>query len=160
MAEMISGKVSSSIKNVPRLSESANILSSAECVFVAGYGADYALACEATDKLRSVARINASAYELGELDCTPFANDTVVLAVLTNPEFVHIATRYLRRIKSLGARVVIYTTETIEEVIDDFDFIYSVNDSVALFNHLPCITAIYKTAIIVAQEKKEIKDAG
>lgn len=164
MAEMLPGKLSSAIKPTPAFDAAASMLSQAENVFVTGLGADWALSLEGADKLRAIAKINASALCVSELvlKCPPLLDDSLVLALITNKELLQKALYSLRRAKSLGAKIIIITTENIEEEIKDFDKIISFNDSIPLFNPLTCIAGLYKIAIIADEIKNrsDIEIAG
>lgn len=164
MAEMLPGKVSSAIKPSPLFDNAAGVLSQAENVFVTGLGADYALSLEGADKLRKIAKINASAYCVSELvqKCPTVLNGSQVIAFITNKELLHKALYSLRRAKALGAEILIITTENIEEEIHDFNNIISFNDSIPLFNPPACIAGLYKIAIIADEikNKPDIEIAG
>lgn len=164
MAEMLPGKISSAIKPSPAIEKAAGMLSQTENVFVTGLGADYALSLEGADKLRKIAKVNASAYCVSELvqKCTSILDGSLVIAFITNKELLHKALYSLRRAKALGAKIIIITTENIEEEINDFESIISFNDSVPLLNPPACIAGLYKIAIIADEikNKTEIEIAG
>ncbi|MBE6719325.1 MAG: SIS domain-containing protein, partial [Ruminococcaceae bacterium] len=67
MTEMLSGKIATAIKNSTAVSTAATIIDSAQYVFAAGTGLDYAASLEAADKIREVAGINCTAMPLSEL---------------------------------------------------------------------------------------------
>lgn len=152
MAEMLPGKISASVKNTPLLEKAANKILCSKNVFVAGLGADWALSYEAAQKLREISRINAGAYCISELINTASClldSSSLIVALITNKELMQKSLRYLRYAKTTGAKIIIVTTANIEEEITDFDNIISFNDSVPIFNALPCITGIYKLAVII-----------
>lgn len=159
MAEMLSGKVSSAIKPSPSLEMLASSLTNSENVFISGLGADYPLSLEGADKLRLIAKINATAYPLGELisKCSSLLDNSLVVAPITNKELMQKSLYTLRRAKSMGANVIIITTQSIEEEITDFDKVISFNDSIPIFNILPCTATMYKVAI-TAEEIKSTPD--
>lgn len=157
MAEMLSGKVFSSVKSSIAFESIADILSTCRSVYVTGLGADYALTLEGAQKLQQVSSIEAIAYPVCRLSQIPadMLNDKVVLALITNKEFLQKSLYDLRRIKNLGARVMIITTSNIEEEIKDFESILAFNDSIPLFNPLTCICSIYKIAVLVEEIKSK-----
>ncbi len=152
MAEMLPGKISTSVKNTPLLEKAANKILCSKNVYVTGLGADWALSYEAAQKLREISRINANAFCCSELINTASClldSSSLVIAIITNKELMQKSLRYLRYVKTSGAKLIIVTTANIEEEISDFDNIISFNDSVPIFNVLPCITGIYKLAVII-----------
>jgi glucosamine--fructose-6-phosphate aminotransferase (isomerizing) len=157
MAELLSGKVSSAIKPSPLFEKVAYAIADSDNVFVTGLGADYSLSLEGADKLRSIAKVNASSFCTSELveKCHSILNGSLVLALLTNKDLLQQSLYNLRRAKSLGANVIIITTQNIEEEVSDFENIISFNDSIPLFNVLPCIAGIYKIAIITDEIKNK-----
>ena len=157
MAEMLPGKISAAIKNIPLLESTALDLMRAEKIFVTGLGADAALAQEAAKKIRDIAKRNAAVLPCGELaeETEDFISGALVLALMTNKELLQPALHPLRRLQSLGARVVILTTSNMEEEIGDFKNIIAFNDSIPLFNPLPCIAGIYKIAVLADEMKNQ-----
>lgn len=158
MAQMLFGKISSSVKSSPKAEKTARDILEADYVFCTGLGIDCALAEEAALKLRRIAGINASSYGVGELlmSATPLLSKSIVIAFITNPDAMEKALRRLREIKSTGARVFIITCADSEDGPADFDNVISWADSVPVFNPLPCISGLYKIAITAA----EIKNRG
>lgn len=164
MAEMLSGKVSSVVKPSPTFELLANDLIKYSNIFITGLGADYAISLEASDKLRTIAKLNSTAYPLGEIEqkCTPILADSYIIAMITNKELLQKSLIKLRRLKSIGAKITIITTQSIEEEINDFNNIIEFNDSIPIFNTLPCVTAVYKLAVTIDEikNKPDIDIAG
>ncbi len=156
IAEMLPGKISSAIKPSQSLSELSGILSESKKIILTGLCADFALSCEAAEKLRSISSANALALSLSELEneSAEYLKDSSVIAFITSPETAHKALCCLRRLRTLGAAVTIITSANIEEEINDFEEIVSFADSIPLFNWISAIACIYKAAADTAEEKE------
>lgn len=155
MLESLSGKVTSSVKSSPQLDLASSIIKSAHRIVTTGFLGDYALALEASSRLRSIAQISSSACQLDELENT-FARGiegALVIAFVSDDRWLQDNLFYLRRARSLGANVLIFTATNIEEEIKDFDSIVSINDSIPVLNPVPIISAFYKTAIILSDDE-------
>lgn len=161
MAESLSGKVSSSVKSSPQLKLGADMLCGASRVVTTGFLGDNALGMEAGYRLRSILGIDSINCQLDMVESTLGAEmrNTLVLAFISDNRYLPAVLRYLRRLRSIGARVMIYTATNIEDEMTDFDYIISVNDSVPLLNPVPIISAFYKT-IVIAGENNVSLEAG
>lgn len=163
MAELLSGKIASAVKDNTAFAGAVNILNEAEEIFTCGIGMDFAVSLEAADKLRTLCKVNCSAVSLTELvNHKTISDGTVVLAFVTCKESSGAAEVFLSRIKTLGARVILFTTDSIGEEMNCFDSVLSVNDTLPLFNPLPCVAAAYKLAILTAnaQSAEDEKDTA
>ena len=150
MAEMLFGIVSSATKGSPSLSAAANSLSLAENIYVCSVGNDFSLADEAAQKMRAILKkkvYSLSPFEISELP-EGIISASTVFALLTNNESYHSALSAVHRAQSRGASVIILTSETVEEELIGFENIISFNDSLAVFNPLPCIASVYKIALL------------
>ena len=156
ISEMLSGKISSVIKSNPGIEKAASLLAGAENIYVTGLGADFALSLEASQKIREIAKKNAFSLCLDDLSEYPkeLIASSRVIALITNKELSKKAMKSLRRIKSRGAEVIIITSEGIEEDIEDFENIVTFNDSLPVFNPIPCISCVYKIALLADEEAK------
>lgn len=159
MSEMLPGKISSSIKNTSSLEGIANAIYGISNIYVSGLGSDYSLAREVADNFSRYADMNARAFPLSELALNDAVRlkGNVVFALITNDDISQNALSYFRRVRSMGAKVLIFTTESISETIADFDNIVSFNDSLPLFNPLICICGLNKLSSIIADKKNDEK---
>jgi glucosamine 6-phosphate synthetase-like amidotransferase/phosphosugar isomerase protein len=154
MAEMLSGKISSSIKNSPLSEMCSNIILDSDSVFVTGLGQDAFFAKEACQKLKSLADIPSIYCPLDSLEEeVSRANNCTVVAIISDKNVLQKVIYCLRRARALGAQVIIVTVSNVEEEIQDFANILSTDSSVPIFNPLTCISSIYKLATTI----KEIK---
>lgn len=158
MLESLSGKVTYSVKSSPQLDLASSIIKSAHRIITTGYLGDYALALEASSRLRSISGIMSSSCQLDELENT-FGiglDGALVIAFISDNRWIQDELFYLRRARSLGANVLIFTATNIEEEIRDFDSVVSINDSVPLLNPVPIISAFYKTAILLCDDESSL----
>lgn len=153
MAESLSGKVSSSVKSSSQLKLGADMLCGASRIVTTGYLGDNALGMEAGYRMRTIMGMESINCQLDMIEDTFGAElrNTLILAFVSDNRYLPVILRYLRRLRSIGARVVIYTDTNIEDEMMDFDYVISVNDSVPLLNPVPIISSFYKT-IALANE--------
>ena len=127
--------------DIPRLAKSALLLDAEispfakECasvkhVFFIGRGLDYALAMEASLKLKEVSYVFSEAYAAGELKHGTIAliePGTLVIAVATQTQLISKLLSNIREIRSRGARVAVVTLDSLkEQFVADTDVIFSV----------------------------------
>lgn len=164
MAEMLAGKISASVKSSPQLERAAVQINEAQNILVCGIGADCALSLEIAQKLRQIAGVSASAYSVCDIVETTgdLLYKSLIVAVLSNKDLCQKSLYFLRKAKSLGAQIIIFTSSNIEESIEDFENIIAFDDSIPLFNSLSILTGLYKTAVILEEmnNKKDIADIG
>lgn len=159
MAESLSGKVSSSVKSSPMISNAVSLLCSSSRIVTTGYLGDNALALEAGLRLRSIANISSINCPLNELECLlgKDVKDSLLIAFISDDRCMPQVMSHLRRARSLGANVLIYTATNIEDEISGFDNIVSVNDSVPLLNPLPIISSFYKTIALAGEDASALE---
>ena len=157
LAEMLPGKVSYAVKSTPQSEAAAKALCEREKVFLTGLCTDYPLALEGAQKIRRIAKINARAFPLSELadESADIIGGSLIFALITEKELLAKALSKVRRLKSLGAEIIILTTANIEEEITDFENIISFSDSVAMFNKIICAAGIYKIAVSADEIKNK-----
>lgn len=161
MADSLSGKVSYSTKSMPQIQSCANMLSMAEKIIVTGYLGDKALAQEGRSKLLKIADIESIFCQLDEIENAfgKAVDGALIVAFISDKRYLsHILLR-LRRLRQIGAKVLIYTATNIEDEIVDFDTIVAVNDSVPLLNPVPIIASFYKTVIVANDNSSALKMA-
>lgn len=104
-----------------------------EHVFFIGRGLDYALAMEASLKLKEVSYVFSEAYAAGELKHGTIAliePGTLVVAVATQERLVDKLLSNIREVRSRGAYVVCVTTHALQErVSHEADVIWAIPDT-------------------------------
>jgi glucosamine--fructose-6-phosphate aminotransferase (isomerizing) len=113
-------------------------------VFFIGRGLDYALAMEASLKLKEVSYIFSEAYAAGELKHGTIAliePGTLVVAILTQQSLADKTLSNVREVKARGARVLMVAPESLaEKARPEADELWLVPDVYELF--LPLLTII------------------
>ncbi len=87
-------------------------------VFYIGRGLDYALAMEASLKLKEITYAHSEAYAAGELKHGTIAliePDTLVVAIATQPHLVDKTLSGIREVRARGAKVLTLTTQSLRE---------------------------------------------
>ena len=153
MAELLSGKLAAAVKDNTSFANALKLLDGAENIFVCGIETDYAAAVETADKMRRVSNYNCNAVVLSELVNFGGAllSRSTVIAFVTNKEKAPACDVYLSRLRALGARIILLTTESIEYETDCFDAAISINDTMSIFNPLACVAAGYKLSLLLSE---------
>ena len=157
MGELVTGKIASAVKDNTALLNAVNLLAAGGDIFTCGVGADLAAAGEVADKIRSIASVNCTATSLPSVARYPaeILRSSTVIAFVTNRERALFCETELCRLKTLGARVILFTTDIIEEDIACVDTVISVNDTLPVFNPLPCVAGGYKLALLLRKAREE-----
>lgn len=90
--------------------------------FFIGRGVDYALAMEASLKLKEISYIHAEAYAAGELKHGTIAlveNETLIVAIATQKELIEKTVSNIKEVKARGAHVVCVTMEKYRALFSD-----------------------------------------
>ena len=155
MAELLAGKIASAIKDNTAFAGAVNILKNAKNLYACGIGADYAASIEAADKMRALCGIDCAAVPLTELAQYPTVGEgTVILAFVTGKTTAGASEAFLSRMKTRGARVILFTTDSIGEEMNAFDAVLSVNDTMPLFDALPCVAASFRLSLLLADAQQ------
>ncbi len=161
MVEMLSGIVSAVIKNSPKLEAAAAVLEHSNEIYLTSANYDSSVCFEAEKIIRETTkkRIQAvCARELSDYPAELLASGTV-FALITDKERFKAEMNDIYRLKNRGANVIIITSESIEEEIEDFESIISFTDSLSVFNIIPCLACVYKIALS-ANESSSNKEVG
>lgn len=110
------------IKNIPKLikktiqdetyKEIADKIYNKKQIFFIGRAIDYAIAMEASLKLKEISYINSVAYQAGELKhgtISLIAKNTPVIALLTDEEIAEKTISNIKEVKARGAYVILVT---------------------------------------------------
>ena len=158
MAEMMPGKIASALKICPQFPTVSKNMASSERLIFTGYGIDYFLAREAAEKFGTAAGFDTVAEKLNYIEkqyIFDSKKNTLVIAMLTDRDKIQKSLFFLRRLKAIGADILIFTTANGEQEINDFDNLISFNDSVPLFDPLSVVAGCYKMAVAIAEEKSK-----
>ncbi len=126
-------------------------------VFFMGRGLDYALAMEASLKLKEVSYIFSEAYAAGELKHGTIAliePGTLVVVTLTQQGLAEKTLSNVREVKARGARVLLIAAESLaERAASEADEIWLVPDTKDLFLPLLAIIPLQLLAYYMAVER-------
>lgn len=124
-----------------------------EHVFYIGRGIDYALAVEASLKLKEISYIHAEAYAAGELKhgTISLVTDGVpVFAIATNRAMYEKMISNIREVKSRGAHVILVCASDFPAAPDLYDDLIIVPDVPETFAAFPTITILQMVAYYTA----------
>lgn len=123
-------------------------------VFYIGRGLDYALAMEASLKLKEVSYIMSEAYAAGELKHGTIAlieQGTLVCALMTQPQLADKTLSNIREVKSRGAKVLIVCPESLcEKARADAATLWTIPDTDPLLSPLLSIIPVQLLAYHMA----------
>ncbi len=148
MAELLSGKIGSAVKDNTAYAAAVNAVLQCRQIYTCANSTDFPAALETADKIRRVAKKECTAVPLTELVNYPsdLLMDAAVLVFETSKDRGLFCELHMSRLQTLGAKVILFTTESIEEEMTRFDTVISVNDTLPIFNPIPCAAAGYRLA--------------
>lgn len=123
-------------------------------VFYIGRGLDYALALEASLKLKEISYIMSEAYAAGELKHGTIAliePGTLVCALLTQPHLADKMLSNIRETRSRGAHTLIICTEELKaKASSEADVLWTIPDAHPLFTPLLAVIPVQLLAYAIA----------
>ena len=112
-------------------------------IFFIGRGIDYALAMEASLKLKEISYIHSEAYAGGELKHGTIAlieEGTLVVCALTQPSLVDKMISNIREVKARGAVVLGIISPSCQKAAEVCDTVFAIPDTDPLFSSILAIT--------------------
>ncbi len=112
-------------------------------IFFIGRGHDYQISCEAALKMKEISYIHCEAYAAGELKhgtISLVTDGTPVFAFATSTELFEKTVSNIKEVKSRGAKVVLFTKESMEIPDDIADDIIRVPELSEIFMPITAIT--------------------
>lgn len=148
MAELLSGKIASAVKDNTAYSAAVNTVLQCERIYTCANSVDYSAALETADKIRRVANKDCTAVPISEIVTYPsdLIMGAAVLVFETSKVKGVFCELQLSRLQALGAKIILFTTENLEDDITHYDTVISVNDTLPIFNPIPCAAAGYRLA--------------
>jgi len=122
------------LKQEDRLKSLAKKYAKSEDIFLIGRGIDYAAVMEGSLKLKEISYVHSEAYAAGELKhgtISLIEEGTLVIAVATQMNILEKTLSNLKEVKARGARSIVITTESKDEVdntADETIFIPKIDD--------------------------------
>jgi glutamine---fructose-6-phosphate transaminase (isomerizing) len=118
----LSSKINDLLKNAESIKQLASELQNIKNIFFLGRGLDYAMALEASLKLKEISYIHSEAYPAGELKhgtISLITQDFPVVALLTQKEVEEKMISNIKEVKARGAKVITLARHDAEH-LDDF----------------------------------------
>ena len=153
MAEMLPGILSSVLRSASKTENAAYLINSSDNIFICS---DCSSESEAAEIIRNNSGKNAVATRFEELCLYPesLLKGSAVFAIITDKTKLSSLKPFLLTIKNKGANILIITSESTEDELEEFESIITLPDSLPIFSSLPCLTAIYNASLL-AGEKDE-----
>ena len=154
MAEMLPGIISSVLRSASKSESAANLINKSSSIFLCS---DCSLEYEAAKIIRKAAEKNAAAARLDELCEYPKAllKGALVFAIISDKNNLVSIKRRLLKIKNNGAQIIIITSESTEDELEEFESIITFPDSLPIFSPLPCLAIIEKISLLAEKLNSE-----
>ena len=123
-------------------------------MFFLGRGIDYAVALEASLKLKEISYIHSDAYAAGELKHGPIAlieNGVTVISIMTNPHLVEKTISNVQEVITRGAKTLIVTNQPIED--KRFDQVIHIPETSTLLSPILSIIPLQLFSYYISKEK-------
>jgi len=136
-----------------RVQQLAAVCAGVEHTYFIGRHIDYAVAMEASLKLKEISYIHAEAYAAGELKHGTISlveEGTLVVALACQPALLEKTLSNIREVKSRGARVLVVTTESQAALFAEADALLTIPEVPPLLAAIPEIIPLQLLAYYVA----------
>lgn len=152
--------VKKTIDNCEQYHQIAKNIYQENYMFFIGRKIDYALAMEASLKMKEISYIHSEAYAAGELKhgtISLIENNTIVLGIVTDEDIASKTISNLKETKSRGSKIILITTNKLKKKITDkfYDEIIIIDDTNNYFQSILTIIPLQLLSYYVALEKKE-----
>ena len=139
------------------IARKASLFTSARHLFFIGRGIDFAIAAEASLKLKEISYIHSEAYAAGELKhgtISLITEGSPVIAIITDENICEKTISAIREVKARGAYVLAVCTESIaKNYAPPCDGMITISNSVDRLSLFPTTTALQIFAYHVADQK-------
>jgi len=153
----IADKASHLLKSISDIQRFADSNFDQKHVFYIGRGLDYALALEASLKLKEVSYIFSEAYAAGELKHGTIAliePSSLVTAIITQPHLMEKSLSNVKEVKTRGAKTLIIAPESMKDKVEkEADTLWLLPDTDPLFMPLLAIIPLQLLAYYMAVAK-------
>lgn len=155
----LSYKIKNEINNKEEIENIAKIIYKEDNVFFIGRMIDYALCMEGSLKLKEISYIHSECYAAGELKhgtISLIEEGTIVIAIVTDKNIYEKSIGNIKEVKARGARVILITTDTINNLCQDCSFYDKkiVIEDNEIINSLLVVTILQLLAYNVALLRK------
>ena len=142
------------LKNTNSISEFAKQVYKEKDMFFLGRGIDYAVALEASLKLKEISYIHSEAYAAGELKHGPIAlieNGVTVIAIMTDPTLTAKTISNLQEVITRGAKTLVVTNQDLGD--KSFDNTIVIPETNPLISPILSIIPLQLFAYYISKEK-------
>lgn len=146
-------KVSEILDNIEEYQKLAKKFKNEKDMFFIGRGIDYAVAMEASLKLKEITYIHSESYASGELKHGPIAlieDKTKMICIMTDPDLVEKSMSNVQEVISRGAEVILLTNQSISK--EDYKII-EIPETNKLISPVLSIIPLQLLSYYVAKEK-------
>lgn len=141
------------LRNTDKIEQLARGLSKIEHAYFIGRNTDYAVALEASLKLKEISYIHSEAYAAGELKhgtISLIENGTCVVALACNSPLIDKTLSNIKEVRARGAYVVVLTDAEHESVFRDADAVLTVPNHSGRFSAVTQVVPMQLLAYYIA----------
>lgn len=149
----VSDDVEQCLKNTAVIRQLADKLAAMEHAYYIGRNVDYAVALEASLKLKEISYIHSEAYAAGELKhgtISLIEEGTCVVALACNDQLIEKTLSNIKEVKARGAYVVVLTDGRNANLFDDADVVLTLRSSNNRFSAIAEIVPLQLLAYYIA----------
>ncbi len=150
----LSEKSEEVLKCVDQIKEIAKKMYSKRDVFFLGRGIDYAVAQEASLKLKEISYIHSDSYASGELKHGPIAlieDGVPVVSILTDSTLVEKSVSNIQEVITRGATSIVITNQNLD--LNSFDYVIKIPEISALLSPVISVIPLQLLSYYVSIEK-------
>lgn len=149
----ISDDVAKILQDTNTIEQLARRLATIEHAYFIGRNMDYAVALEASLKLKEISYIHSEAYAAGELKhgtISLIEEGTCVVALACNEELIDKTLSNIKEVKARGAYVVVLTNAKHEHMFRDADTVLTVSNESGRFSSVSQVVPMQLLAYYIA----------
>ena len=147
-------KISEVLKDSSKVKEFAHKVYTEKDMFFLGRGTDYAVAMEASLKLKEISYIHSEAYAAGELKHGPIAlieNGVTVIGILTDPYLVEKSVSNLQEVITRGAKTLVITNQELNTA--NYDEVINIPNTNSLISPILSVIPLQLFSYYISKEK-------
>ena len=148
-------KIQNVLENVTEIEQFSKKVYTEHDIFFLGRGNDYAVALEASLKLKEISYIHSDAYAAGELKHGPIAlieNGITVIGIITDPLLAPKTVSNIQEVITRGAKTLIITDQDLENV--NYDKVIKIPKTHPIISGILSIVPLQLFAYYITKEKR------
>ena len=149
----LSKLVESCVKSEQEIRDIAHRFTDIEHAYYIGRNMDYAVAMEASLKLKEISYIHSEAYAAGELKhgtISLIEDGTWVIALVCQEQLLEKTLSNIKEVKARGANVLVVTYENHRDLFNDADAVLTIPDSDPMFSAVSQVIPMQLLAYYIA----------